>query len=130
MTESEAKSLFTEIQGAFSRKDLTGVLKYYHPEIVYIGPAFSSPLVGIESLKAAFMRYFEGPERFYVTFKDIKVLDFSPEACLVHCMVEGSRLIYLSEQRFRGYLSRIFTIGRENSPLIIHEHFSFLEYRG
>jgi hypothetical protein len=124
MTDTEAKALFDQIQGAYVRKDLPGVIKYYHPDVSYIGPAFSNPLIGIDALKDAFRRYFEGPERSYATFKDIKVLTLSPSAFLVHCLVEGSSLIYLSDQRFRGYLSRAFVVGPDNTPLIIHEHFS------
>jgi hypothetical protein len=126
LNDNEIKEYLLKIQAAFDRKDLSAVLSYYHPEISYIGPAFPKPIEGIERLKAAFERHFQAPQRTNVSYEGIKIYRLSSNGLIIHCLVEGSQSIYLSQQRFRGWLTRIL-IGDERKPVIIHEHFSLIE---
>jgi ketosteroid isomerase-like protein len=126
LTEDEIRSLLREIQGAFDRRDLEIVVSYYHPDITYIGPAFPKPIMGIDSLTAAFNSNFQTPQRTSTIYKEIQIQYLSEKIFVIQCKVEGTQTIYFSQRRFTGWLSRVF-IETEHKPLIIHEHFSIIE---
>jgi ketosteroid isomerase-like protein len=124
MTEKEALTIFIDLQKAFERKDIDSVLKYYHPEITYIGPAFQAPLSGLNSLQKALIEHFKSPRRMRVEIRNLRVRNLSSGVHIVSCLMEGTQSIYLSEQYFKINLSRVF-IEVDGQHLIIHEHISF-----
>lgn len=126
MQIAEIETLVNDIQKAFDRKDLDAISQFYHPDITYIGPAFPAPIVGLEGLKKAFGHHFQGPQRTRTSIKEINVRHLSDDSFVVHCLVEGVRIVYFSEESFRGRLTRVF-VGPKDRPRIVHEHFSLTQ---
>jgi ketosteroid isomerase-like protein len=126
MSDDEIISLLETIQRAIDGKNLAETMEYYHADVIYIGPAFSTPVQGKETLQEAFGRHFSGPQRTKVEFKDIRVNHISDMSFVVYCVIEGSQTLYFSSQRFKGWLSRVFMVA-DGKPLIIHEHFSLAQ---
>ena len=126
MDKEQALELLKSIQRAFDSRDLHGALAHYHENITYIGPAFPSPVKGIDALRAAFGAHFSSPLRTRVIFGDIGIHEIGDTGFTIHCRIDGIQTVYLSESQFGGFLSRVFVIelGR---PRIIHEHFSLAE---
>jgi hypothetical protein len=123
ISENEIVALMNQIQQALDSKNLVALLEFYHPEIQYIGPAFPKPIVGIENLKTAFENHFQTPQRTSSTCGEIKVTRLADNSFVVVCLVEGRQIIYYSEQRFKGWLSRVFT-EHDGKPKIIVDHFT------
>lgn len=120
---NEIKALMNQIQLALDSKNLQALLDFYHPEIQYIGPAFPMPIIGIESLKSAFESHFRSPQRTVSVCNELKVTRLSESVLSVVCQIEGRQIIYYSEQRFKGWLSRVFA-EHDGKPKIILEHFT------
>jgi hypothetical protein len=123
ISENEIIALMSQIQQALDSKNLAALLEFYHPEIQYIGPAFPRPIVGIENLKAAFENHFQTPQRTSSACGEIKVTRLAANSFAVVCLIEGRQIFYYSEQRFKGWLSRVF-MERDGKPKIIVEHFT------
>jgi ketosteroid isomerase-like protein len=123
MGENEIRALMEKIQKALDTRNLPELLGYYHPEITYIGPAFPEPIHGINALKMAFESHFQTPQRTLSELVEVNVTKLGDRACGVVALIEGRQIIYYSEIRFKGWLSRIFT-EIEGKPVIIIEHFT------
>ncbi len=114
-----------DLQKAFDAKELDKVLEFYHPDIVLISPSSGSPVVGIEELRKAVSRQFEGPQRTSVSIKEINAYPITGDVAAVFSEIKGYQSIYLSSYEFKGLMTRIF-MDTEKGPKIIIEHFSLL----
>jgi ketosteroid isomerase-like protein len=123
MDRDKALALLQSIQRAFEEKDIRTVLKFYHPDICFISPAFPEPIEGLEALKVALRRHFSSPQRTSISFHNIEVQNLDAGNFIIRCRIDGFQSMLLSGQRFAGYLSRVFVDG-EAGPLIMHEHLS------
>ena len=124
--EKEISILMTRIQRELDSKNLEALLEYYHPEIIYISPAFPHPIKGITDLASAFESHFKTPQRTASEVVEIIITRLGDSSFAVTALVEGRQIIYYSEQRFRGWLSRIF-IERNSNPQIILDHFTLVK---
>lgn len=125
MNEDELGSLSRSLQKAFDTKDLETVLSFYHPDIVLISPSYSKPIIGLDALRKAISRQFDGPQRTNVTLNDLSSYQISESVFVVTCIVAGLQSIHLSRYDFKGLISRIF-VGTEAGPRIICEHLSLI----
>jgi ketosteroid isomerase-like protein len=121
--EKEIIALMGLIQQALDSKNLSALLEFYHPEITYIGPAFPQPIRGLAELKAAFESHFQTPQRTASEARQVSITRLGESALAVTALIDGRQIIYYSEQRFKGWLSRVF-VEHEGGPLIILEHFT------
>ena len=126
MNPEDLISLSKEIQKAFHNKDLDAAIRFYHEDIILIGPSFKEPISGREALKKALENHFKNPQHTTVLLKDIKTQRLSDKICSLQCKVEGYHTIYYSRYDFTGWLSRIF-IETADGPKIIAEHLSLVK---
>jgi ketosteroid isomerase-like protein len=59
MKTDELKDLSLQIQKAYEGKKIEEVLKFYHPEIVMIGPSMRAPVKGIDELRTVLEAQFK-----------------------------------------------------------------------
>ena len=123
MTDDAIMILLSEIQKAIDNKSLATALKFYHPDIIYIGPAFPEPVLGLDALEKAFGRNFQGIQKTKVNFSNVNIHRLSGDSFVVYCQIEGTQSIHFSSRNFKGWLTRVF-VDAGTSARIIHEHFS------